>query len=499
MKGTRPFPRSARVALSLLVLFFIVVRPFKPRYSSTHSFSQKISECADPFYVRVPNTDNTPHTPSSWPCVVKPPLNYTPPLTRPDSLWRTPLANVGELDTSNSEHRLHLANQRWARLEADEINIREEGGTSGRSFANNFEYVKFLIQQLEPIQRCAPNTPQVMLDMGAGIGSVSAALFDERGGSGAVKALSYVWPDNYLRLQTIISDRGLPSFLANFTGALPFPSSTFDIVHCKWCWHHNAGYDKWLKEVNRLLVPGGFFVFTFAPEGSDLLEHPAWEEALARQPFRCKKVHRIITMCQKHHPKINVKEDGDEFLRALHCPSYVTKHIAKAKKKYEKRLAQIQKERLFLTELVNEISQESTPRILNVNCPNAALCAGMDHNLQSSVLHVNPESQNLVVEGILNLGGLAMLHNWKNNIPVYPRSFDVVNIGCDARTKGLFERPEFWLELHRVLRPGGYVVLSRSFCEWRRVREISLRPYGFSTKKASAHSFVARREMYVHS
>ncbi|CAN8071168.1 unnamed protein product [Agarophyton chilense] len=488
MKGGIYLLRLIRLVIFVLVLL-TCIRPFRPR------FFPKISTCADPFYVRVPHTLNTPHTPSLWPCVVKPPLNYTPPLPRPRSLWRTPLANVGELDTSNSEYRLHLANQRWARLERHEINIREEGGTSGRSFANNFEYVKFLIQKLKPIRRCAPNAPYVMLDMGAGIGSVAAALADERGGDGAIKALSYVWPDDYLRLQTIISDRGLPSFLANFTGSLPFPSSSFDIVHCKWCWHHNAGYDVWLKEVNRLLVPGGFFIFTFAPEATELLKHPAWEKALARQPFKCKRVHRIITMCQKNRTLDKKNSDGDRFRKADYCPRDVKRSIMRSNKELKDGLQHAEQDLVLVAESVKALTKDSTVRLLSVNCPHAQLCVGLDSVPNSSVLHVNHASQKQVVKGILSLGGLAMLQNWKNNVPVYPRSFDVIHLGCNPRSKHLLERPEFWLELHRVLRPGGIVTLAKSFCRWYFKKTFS--PLGFKTKKISKHFFVANRlEMF---
>lgn len=489
--------QPSRLQLLLLgaVSIYILLNPLR--------VSVHIPECADPFYVRVPRTLNTPHEPSKWPCYVSSLTDYSPPLSRPRSLWRTPKANVGDLNRSQAEYRLHVTEQRWARFEDAEINILHEGGTSGRAFSDNFAYVQHWLSFIRPLNRCGWNKSLVMLDTGAGIGSVAAALSDERGAAGKVKALSYVWPDNYLRLQTIISDRGFPAFLANFTGRLPFPSNSFDIVHCKWCWHHLAGYNVWLNEVNRLLVPGGYFVFTFTPEKGNILKRPQWDKALARQPFFCKKIHRIITMCQKR-PLLNKKRKAtnvDKFRVASYCPTRMKSSIDGSKAKLKENWPQIFEEREKIVDATSVVTRNSTGRLLNLNCPDEALCMKLDSAFEGNTLHINTWSQQHIVQKILSVGGLAMLHRWRYNIPVYPRSFDAVNVGCDSKSRYLLKRPTFWVELHRVLRPGGIVTVARSFCGWNRKRVTSLMSrYGFEVNDDTGGVLIgARREMYPNN
>lgn len=93
-------------------------------------------------------------------------------------------------------------------------------------------------------------------------------------------------------------ERGLPAIIGNFVSRqLPFPSLSFDMVHCAQCgiaWDskgtivqkqyiymiyviHNSFYSKqllceaegmFLIEVDRILKPGGYFVLTSPTSGS---------------------------------------------------------------------------------------------------------------------------------------------------------------------------------------------------------------------------------------
>jgi SAM-dependent methyltransferase len=62
-------------------------------------------------------------------------------------------------------------------------------------------------------------------------------------------------------------ERGIPAVSAVMgTKRLPFPGNAFDLIHCARCrvpWHIEGG--TLLLEVNRLLRPGGLFVWSATP------------------------------------------------------------------------------------------------------------------------------------------------------------------------------------------------------------------------------------------
>ena len=76
---------------------------------------------------------------------------------------------------------------------------------------------------------------------------------------------------------------------------LPFPSRVFDIVHCARCrvpWHAEGGL--LLLELNRVLRPGGYFVWSATPVYQKLQEDvEIWKG-------RTRKIHSIQTKFQEY-------------------------------------------------------------------------------------------------------------------------------------------------------------------------------------------------------
>lgn len=451
--------------------------------------------CEDDFHVSIANSPETVRKPGSWPCLVRAPEGYRPPFERERALWAVPRTALGELDRSNPEFLLHVNRQRWTHIDQRVVSIRTVGGTSGRAFGDNFKYVRALLSMISLSPRCGSRRPPIMLDMGGGIGSVAAAFADKRGAAGKITVVSYVWPDNYLRLQTIMSHRLLPAYLANFTGKVPFPNESVDIVHCKWCWHHVVGYDIWLDEVQRVLVPGGYFLFTFTPKNDKILRHPEWDQALARQPFECKRVKRIVLVCRK---KIAEAADRWKALNSTtlhdHCPKE-TRMVLASRDVRPTILQTMSRQRSTalqsLTELLHEgISNLS--RILNVNCVDATLCQTIDasHD-EATVTHLG--GSEAIVSGLLARRRVALQHDWNWNLPVYPRTYDLVYVGCDNSTNNLLHQETFWADLHRVLRPGGGLIMQRALCSFPETSTPVLKACGFEAKTINEDVIVGRR------
>ncbi|CAN8063720.1 unnamed protein product [Agarophyton chilense] len=409
------------------------------------------------------------------PCFVSPPKGYTKPYSKPECFWKTPRANIGNNNNDSKLVELHMDHQNWAFFKDDDVIIRINGGTSVRNFGTNFDYVREVLKwiDLSPIASSNPNSSKAMLDTGAGIGSVSAAFEDERSEhTSTLKVFSYVLPDDYLRLGSIIADRRLNSMLQSFSGnPLPFPANSFHIVHCRWCWHHLQGYDKWLDEVNRLVIPGGYFIFTFTPlRDKKLLPPEQWKEALKKQPWNCDLHAKIMRVCRKDNPRHEIPA----VTNIDWSPDFAQEFSTTVRSSFDK-----------ISSLTG--TGIDSLRILNINCQPGNQCLQMETLLNSrSVTNTFQSKFESALTRALTSGSVGFIHNWNKPGPFYPRSFDVVHLLCEQSA-----RPPSWilalksLELHRLLAPGGMVLLMSSSCPQYENIQVDWSGYGFRVSHKS--------------
>ncbi|KAF9604068.1 hypothetical protein IFM89_001954 [Coptis chinensis] len=100
------------------------------------------------------------------------------------------------------------------------------------------------------------------MDVGCGVASFGEFLFEKD-----VLTMSLAPKDEHEAQVQFALERGIPTISAVMgTKRLPFPAKVFDAVHCARCrvpWHIEGG--KLLLELNRLLQPGGYFVWFATP------------------------------------------------------------------------------------------------------------------------------------------------------------------------------------------------------------------------------------------
>ncbi|KAG5050438.1 hypothetical protein JHK85_011541 [Glycine max] len=103
---------------------------------------------------------------------------------------------------------------------------------------------------------------RVILDVGCGVASFGGYLFEKD-----VLTMSFAPKDVHEAQVQFALERGIPATLGVMgTVRLPYPGSVFDLVHCARCrvpWHIEGG--KLLLELNRVLRPGGHFVWSATP------------------------------------------------------------------------------------------------------------------------------------------------------------------------------------------------------------------------------------------
>lgn len=187
-------------------------------------------------------------------CLALPPVNYKIPLRWPtgrDVIW---VANVKitaqEVLSSGS------LTKRMMMLDQEQISFRS---------ASMFDSVEDYSHQIAEMIGLRNESNfihagiRTILDIGCGYGSFGAHLFQ--------KQLITMCIANYEASGSQVQltlERGLPAMIGSFTSKqLPYPSLSFDMLHCARCgidWDQKDGI--YLIEVDRVLKPGGYFVWT---------------------------------------------------------------------------------------------------------------------------------------------------------------------------------------------------------------------------------------------
>lgn len=411
--------------------------------------------CTNPFFLP------TSYEEFDKECTIAKPNNYSRKFFGPLALWTVQLSNLGTLDKSNKFYDLHLRRQRWARVEerGNLMYLNPKGGTAARSFTDNFEYAKFIRDLERKILFCRSRSKSSLLDMGAGVGSLAAVFKSMSRNMSGISVFSYVLPDDYLRLSAIHAERGIQTMLYEFKGKeLPFPKESFQFIHCRFCWHHVVGYDIWLNEVNRLLAPGGYFIFTFVPRRDEkLLPQSMWQNALHKQPWKCFYTNRIIQICSKGEiEKTQVKEVCDQEAKG-----------EKVVSKYS--VQKLQKPFLNAVNLIKRDGLQGSDylRLLNINCQKSYFCFFTHKWFPNwTITSTYSSDMNGTLRKAIASGYPSFRHDWRSPGPFYPRTFDVINLMCEKEESYIFKSGKyaFFLEMSRLLQPDGYIILLKNNC-----------------------------------
>jgi SAM-dependent methyltransferase len=149
--------------------------------------------------------------------------------------------------------------QNWVKVSGQYL-LFPGGGT--QFIHGALHYIDFLQQSMRSGGIAWGKRTRVVLDVGCGVASFGGYLF-ERG----VVTMSFAPKDEHEAQVQMALERGIPAISAVMgSKRLPFPSLAFDLVHCARCrvpWHADGG--ALLLELNRVLRPGGLFVWSATP------------------------------------------------------------------------------------------------------------------------------------------------------------------------------------------------------------------------------------------
>ncbi|XP_010269316.1 PREDICTED: probable pectin methyltransferase QUA2 isoform X2 [Nelumbo nucifera] len=188
-------------------------------------------------------------------CLVFPPRNYRVPLRWPtgrDVIWVSNVKITAQEVLSSGS-----LTKRMMMLEEDQISFRSDSimFDGVEDYSHQIAEMIGLRNESNFIQAGV----RTVLDIGCGYGSFGAHLFS--------KQLLTMCIANYEASGSQVQltlERGLPAMIGSFKSKqLPYPSLSFDMVHCARCgidWDDKDGI--LLVEVDRVLRPGGYFVWT---------------------------------------------------------------------------------------------------------------------------------------------------------------------------------------------------------------------------------------------
>ncbi|ONI06171.1 hypothetical protein PRUPE_5G045100 [Prunus persica] len=339
--------------------------------------------------------------------------------------------------------------------------------------------------------------------------------------------MSFAPRDNHEAQVQFALERGVPAVIGVLGSIhLPYPSRAFDMAQCSRClipWTANDGM--YLKEVDRVLRPGGYWILSGPPinwktyyktwkrskedvqteqrQIEALAESLCWEKKYEKGDMAIWKKKVNTKSCKSKSVNVCQTEDADDvwYKKMDTCvtPSpEVTNanEVAVGALKFPARLYAVPPR--IANGLVDGVTTESyqednklwkkhvntykrinnligTTRYRNVMDMNAGLggFAAALESRKSWVMNVVPTIAKNTLGVIYERGLIGIYHDWCEGFSTYPRSYDLIHAsGVFSLYKNECNLEDILLEMDRMLRPEGAVIFRDEVDVLNKVRKI---------------------------
>ncbi|GMH01787.1 hypothetical protein Nepgr_003626 [Nepenthes gracilis] len=422
-------------------------------------------------------------------CLVRPPKDYKIPLRWPagrDVIWSGNVKVTKDLFLSSGS-----MTKRMMLLEENQITFQSDDGLI-------FDGVKDYSRQIAEMIGLASDSEflqagvQTVLDIGCGFGSFGAHLISLKLMAVCIAAYEVTGSQIQLALE-----RGLPAIIGNFISRqLPYPSLSFDMVHCAQCsinWDEKDGM--LIIEVDRVLKAGGYFVLTSPTSNSrgsllttrkgnmltpveEFTQKICWslldqqDETFIWQ--KTADTHCYSTSKQGSLPLCKEEQDTQSYFNPL-C--LLTSEELEVHDFYEDRESWKLVLRNFWSLLTPLIFSDHPKRpgdedplppynmlrnVMDMNAHYGGLNAAFLEAKKSVwVMNVVPVGIRNTLPLILDQGYAGVLHDWCEPFPTYPRTYDLLHANglLSHLSSQKCSMMDLFLEMDRILRPEGWVVL----------------------------------------
>eukprot|EP00252_Welwitschia_mirabilis_P011501 TRINITY_DN25766_c0_g1_i1.p1 TRINITY_DN25766_c0_g1~~TRINITY_DN25766_c0_g1_i1.p1 ORF type:complete len:696 (+),score=119.74 TRINITY_DN25766_c0_g1_i1:624-2711(+) len=454
-------------------------------------------------------------------CLVKPPKDYKIPLRWPtgrDVIWSNNVKITKDqlLSSGSLTKRLML-------LEDNQISFRSEDALvvdGVEDYSHQIAEMMGLPNESE-FNQAGVHT---VLDIGCGFGSFGAHLFSKN-----LLTVCIAPYEAYGSQVQLALERGLPAMLGSFISRqLPYPSLSFDMIHCARCgidWEKKDGF--FLIEVDRVLKPGGYFVWTspltnlhgamlkkekankwkFVQEFGHKLcwsflaqqeETVLWQKPADKECYNSRKeadppvcskgqdaespYYQTLLPCiagtssqrwipiqnQTTWPARLMPDSTLLSVHGIHPEEFIEDSQAWSTtlKDYWSLLTPL----IFSDHPKRPGEEDPLPpfnmlrNVMDMNARYGGLNAALLEARKTVwVMNVIPMSGPNTLPLILDRGFVGVLHDWCEAFPTYPRTYDMLHatglLSQEARHQYKCGLMDLFLEMDRILRPEGWVVL----------------------------------------
>ncbi|KAL2228202.1 probable methyltransferase PMT7 [Sesamum indicum] len=422
-------------------------------------------------------------------CLVPPPIDYKIPIRWPtsrDYVWRSNVNHTHLAEVKGGQNWVHEKDQLW---------WFPGGGTHFKHGAP--EYIQRLgnMTTNETGNLHSAGVFQV-LDIGCGVASFSAYLLPLN-----IETMSFAPKDGHENQIQFALERGIRAMISALsTKQLPYPSNSFEMVHCSRCrvdFHENDGI--LIKEVDRLLRSNGYFVYSAPPAYRKDKDFPLiWDKLMNLTSAMCwrliarqvqtaiwikpdnnlclqeKAQQKLISICDSTY---NAKPSWKTPLR--NC---IEEHVSQKLPPKPQRLSEystsltklgINRDKFLLDTIywqdqvrhywrLMDVGEKEIRNVMDMN----AFLGGFSVALSTWptwVMNVVPASMNNTLSAIYDRGLIGAFHDWCEPFSTYPRSYDLLHANrlfssYRSREEGCLLE-DIMLEMDRMLRPQGYIII----------------------------------------
>ncbi|GAA0149299.1 methyltransferase [Lithospermum erythrorhizon] len=426
-------------------------------------------------------------------CLIPPPVDYKLPIRWPtsrDYVWRSNINHTHLAEVKGGQNWVHEKDNLW---------WFPGGGTHFKHGAPEY------IQRLGNMTTNRTGDLRSVgvfqvLDVGCGVASFSAYLLPLN-----IQTLSFAPKDGHENQIQFALERGIGAMVSAIsTKQMPYPSGSFEMVHCSRCrvdWHENDGI--LIKEVNRLLRPNGYFVYSAPPAYRKDKDFPQiWEKLVTLTSAMCwkliaREVQTAIWIkledktCLQHNAEqklVNICDPVDESAASWKTPlkNCVTLDNAESSSKklppmpqrhseYLQSLSQIGiSQDKFLSDTIYwqdqirhywrlmDVEDNEIRNIMDMNAYIGGFAVGLS-TWPVWVMNVVPATSSNTLSAIYNRGLIGVFHDWCEPFSTYPRTYDLLHANnlfshYRSREEGC-NLEDVMLEMDRIIRPQGFAII----------------------------------------
>ncbi|KAL3834816.1 hypothetical protein ACJIZ3_009552 [Penstemon smallii] len=436
------------------------------------------------------------HCPDPSPrCLVPMPQGYKVPVPWPksrDMIWYSNVPHPKLVEYKKA--------QRWV-VKSGDYFFFPGGGT---------QFKRGVSQYIESIGKTLPviewgKKTRVVLDVGCGVASFGGSLLDKN-----VITLSLAPKDEHEAQIQFALERGIPATLSVIgTQKLTFPDNSFDLIHCARCRvHWDADGGKPLMELNRVLRPGGYFLWSATPvyrkdekhqnvwKSMEALTEAICWKVVAKTFFESSQVGIVIyqkpvsSSCYKNRKENNPplcdqgsRQNNSWYVPLDSCLVRLPDNSDKWPSHWPERLsdkppslhAESEAEEKYKGDtrhwsaLVSEVYIEglainwsSVRNVMDMNAGYGGFAAALI-NLPLWVMNVVPIHEPDTLPVIFDRGLIGIYHDWCESFNTYPRTYDLLHSSfLFGNLSKRCDIIEVAAEMDRILRPGGYLLVQDS-------------------------------------